>query len=30
MGHGLSVTGDIASSTKVRAGSGKKFTVQQQ
>ncbi|EIY1628502.1 tail fiber protein [Escherichia coli] len=27
MGHGLSVTGDIASSTKVRAGSGKKFTV---
>ncbi|MGR6510218.1 tail fiber protein [Escherichia coli] len=26
MGHGLSVTGDIASSTKVRAGSGKKFT----
>ena len=27
MGHGLSVTGDIVSSTKVRAGSGKKFTV---
>ncbi|HFV5764807.1 TPA: tail fiber protein [Escherichia coli] len=27
MAHGLSVTGDIASSTKVRAGSGKKFTV---
>ncbi|EIC6510256.1 tail fiber protein [Escherichia coli] len=27
MGHGLSVTGDIASSTKVRAGRGKKFTV---
>ncbi len=27
MRHGLSVTGDIASSTKVRAGSGKKFTV---
>ncbi|EON2757840.1 phage tail protein [Escherichia coli] len=27
MGHGLSVTGEIASSTKVRAGSGKKFTV---
>ncbi|EKQ3315010.1 tail fiber protein [Escherichia coli] len=27
MGHGLRVTGDIASSTKVRAGSGKKFTV---
>ena len=27
MWHGLSVTGDIASSTKVRAGSGKKFTV---
>ncbi|EJH0985002.1 tail fiber protein [Escherichia coli] len=27
MGHGLSVTGDITSSTKVRAGSGKKFTV---
>ncbi len=27
MGHGLSVTGDIASSTKVRAGSRKKFTV---
>ncbi|EFN7633756.1 phage tail protein [Escherichia coli] len=27
MGHGLSVTGDIASSTKVRTGSGKKFTV---
>ncbi|ENI1143921.1 phage tail protein [Escherichia coli] len=27
MGHGLSVTGDIVSSTKVRAGRGKKFTV---
>ncbi|EPB1331433.1 tail fiber protein [Escherichia coli] len=27
MGHGLSVTGDIVSSTKVRAGSGKKLTV---
>ncbi|HDZ7059504.1 TPA: tail fiber protein [Escherichia coli] len=27
MGHGLSVTDDIVSSTKVRAGSGKKFTV---
>ncbi|HCX6942437.1 TPA: phage tail protein [Escherichia coli] len=27
MGHGLNVTGDIVSSTKVRAGSGKKFTV---
>ncbi|HCN3768480.1 TPA: tail fiber protein [Escherichia coli] len=27
MRHGLSVTGDIVSSTKVRAGSGKKFTV---
>ncbi|HHF7982472.1 TPA: tail fiber protein [Escherichia coli] len=27
MGHGLSVTGDIVSSTKVRAGSRKKFTV---
>ena len=27
MGHALSVTGDIVSSTKVRAGSGKKFTV---
>ncbi|HBC9297889.1 TPA: phage tail protein [Escherichia coli] len=27
MGHGLSVTGDIVSSTKVRAGSGKKFMV---
>ncbi len=27
MGHGLSITGDIVSSTKVRAGSGKKFTV---
>lgn len=27
MGHGLSVTGDIVSSTKVRAGSGKKITV---
>ena len=27
MGHGLSVTGDIVSSTIVRAGSGKKFTV---
>ncbi|EFH3841074.1 phage tail protein [Escherichia coli] len=27
MGHGLSVTGDIVSSTKVRAGSGKTFTV---
>ncbi|EJJ9505793.1 tail fiber protein [Escherichia coli] len=27
MEHGLSVTGDIVSSTKVRAGSGKKFTV---
>ena len=27
MGHGLSVTGDIVSSIKVRAGSGKKFTV---
>ncbi len=27
MGHGLSVTGDIVSSTKVRTGSGKKFTV---
>ncbi|WP_162943111.1 tail fiber protein [Shigella flexneri] len=27
MGHGLSVTGDIVSSTKVRAGSGKEFTV---
>ncbi|MDH6951494.1 tail fiber protein [Escherichia coli] len=27
MGHGLRVNGDIASSTKVRAGSGKKFTV---
>ncbi|WP_261576606.1 tail fiber protein [Escherichia coli] len=27
MGHGLSVTGDIVSSTKVRAASGKKFTV---
>ncbi len=27
MGHGLRVTGDIVSSTKVRAGSGKKFTV---
>ncbi|EII8122127.1 tail fiber protein [Escherichia coli] len=27
MGHGLSVTGDIVSSTKVRAGSRKKLTV---
>ncbi|EOK2754925.1 phage tail protein [Escherichia coli] len=27
MRHGLNVTGDIVSSTKVRAGSGKKFTV---
>ncbi len=27
MRHGLSVTGDIVSSTKVRAGSGKKLTV---
>ncbi|PIA87963.1 tail fiber protein [Escherichia coli] len=27
MGHGLSVKGDIVSSTKVRAGRGKKFTV---
>ncbi|MCQ1789983.1 tail fiber protein [Escherichia coli] len=27
MGHGLNVTGDIVSSTKVRAGRGKKFTV---
>ncbi|EFD5424036.1 phage tail protein [Escherichia coli] len=27
MGHGLNVTGDIVLSTKVRAGSGKKFTV---